>query len=492
MTLAALAAAAALLMLANLSGEAGNRRMDSEIWQPKLRFDLRLTGDGSQALPNGVAWNTSFGWPLLWHQSVAVAGLVGTKAVGECHSVSRLACNVVLWLAMLASLAGACEWLLRRYPPCLSWNLRTMLLAVGFIAAACGWFAAVRGRAVAQDPIIDSIGRSGSDRVSIEHWGPRWLEVIDAKRYFRRVTGVRLKYDSREAHTQRYHDRLLRLRWLDGLRYLDCEMDGALLEALDTLPRLRLLHVDSTFSRDAGRSRALLAAVGGIHGLEHLSLEWLEIDGGSLPLLAGLEHLKSLDLSHVSRPDKRQGGEPPLLSDLPALARLEAIDVSYADITDDDLACLTALPNLKTIAMAFTNVTDSGLKQLARCNSLEEVAIDDRALSSAGLEALNAIKRLKRLRVNVSRAPLSPTTYLVLDDGTQFDVAEGELERRHRALEVLRGSHPGIRIDGAGAMLEWHEDEKELSQYPVPSLWAPDDSPHIGFWNCWQWRKERW
>lgn len=34
------------------------------------------------------------------------------------------------------------------------------------------------------------------------------------------------------------------------------------------------------------------------------------------------------------------------------------------------------------------------------------------------------------------RAPLSPTTYLVLDDGTQFDVAESELDRCRRALEV--------------------------------------------------------
>ena len=58
--------------------------------------------------------------------------------------------------------------------------------------ALCGWYAAARNRANVQDPIPRRHGSSSRGRVWVEPRGPKWLNVVGADRYCRRIVGVEL------------------------------------------------------------------------------------------------------------------------------------------------------------------------------------------------------------------------------------------------------------------------------------------------------------
>lgn len=228
-----------LIALANLNQDRRWRRLDAVNPYEELRFDARDANEESVGNGNGLgivaSWNTSYGWPLLWRQSVGCAYVVGPPVVlGECFSASRLAGDVAMWLTLLAASAGASEWLTRRYKLRFRWGLRTMLSAVVLSAACCGWFAAVRNRANAQDAVFAT--RAWSDNsVLIERWGPRWPDVVGADRYCRRIVGVVLGKGWNPKQAQEHHECLIRLKRLPELQYLFCAMDPALSEALPEL-----------------------------------------------------------------------------------------------------------------------------------------------------------------------------------------------------------------------------------------------------------------
>jgi hypothetical protein len=495
LTLLLLCSIGGLLVLANLSQDVSFRRMNPEIWQPKLVFDLQEPRPDSNAYGNGtVVWvpvNLTSGWPLAWRQSVQALCIGPTVDAGRCYSPARLAANVVLWLALLAIPMVACECLLRRYRQRFCWNLRTMLAAVAVIAAGCGWFAFARNRAIAQDPVIEP-GGWYTKSVLLEQWGPKWLKVIGADRYCRRVMGVELSTDATDPTEQPDHDWLLRLKRLPDLQYLFCAMDPALPEALTELRQLRVLSVEGlSWEYDQQTSQKLLAAIGKLAQLEHLQLKWMKIDGPSLSCLAGLHNLKSLSLDGLSTAGAESGAGPTVLSSMPVLPRLRALDPNAYEVGDRDLHYLSAFPGLQSLNLDFAEVTGDGLSQLASLPALEELTLNGKALSAAGLEALSAAKRLKKLHVIASHGPLSPPTYLTLDDGAKLHVPESELDRSGRAFGALRQSHPGIVIDSDYDALDWHEDKKVLSQYAFPYPSVLNAAPPVTFWNCWQWRKER-
>lgn len=89
----------------------------------------RLTADG-------LATNVCYGWPLAWRGYTIVANLDISIGIVDWHyRASRLAGSRAVWFLMLAAPAAACEWLLRRYRPCLRWSLRTMLIAVALFGS---------------------------------------------------------------------------------------------------------------------------------------------------------------------------------------------------------------------------------------------------------------------------------------------------------------------------------------------------------------------
>jgi hypothetical protein len=498
LTLAVLAAIGAVIVLANLS-EGYSSRKSEKI--PRTPADLEFEVGEEPVL--GAYMNMSYGWPLRWRQYVIGSGWGFVNVIGECSSTGRLAGNLAFWLVMLAVPAGACEWLLRRYRPRFRFSLRTMLAATGLAAALCGWFVAARHRANVQQSLIDVI-EERDGQVWVERWGPKWLDNVGADRYRRRIAGVSLNVRAADDEEERKGQQLIDdLKRLPDLRYfsleasrLTPEMTAAVremqrLEALEIvvfdftadsstefgralrgMRRLRTLSVGQHALSlvDAEARREFLAAIGDQPRLEQLRLERWEIGGQELALLRGLGNLKSLALHDMLPPLGRSGRDPPLLSHLPALPRLETLDLLDSSVCDRDLRYVAALPRLKSLNLDDTHVTGAGLAELAPLESLEELTVDLDAESLAGFESLLKLKRLKRLHVEFFDAESwqSPDA---LRRKVQLQIPVDEIEGSVRALEALRKSNPGLVVDGDVESDLW-DDERMTPKGDVdPDRW---------------------
>ena len=494
LTLAVLAAIAGMIAMANLSEEYSLREVTKQPFNPSdQHFDV---GDPDASGLQGSYFNISCGWPLLWRQHVLGRGY-WYSVVGEYYSASRLAGNLAIWLSMLAAPAGLCEWLVRRYRPRVRFSLRTMLAVIGLAAALFAWCAATRNRANVQDPLIDAIqvhrGKVWVERWG-DRWGPKWLDLLGVERYRRRVVGVRLnvwgaggedddrdeqsllselkrlphlRYLSLEANrlTPEIADALSELRRLESLQIdvagLNANSGPMLSRALGGMLRLRTLDFAASLSwTDRGALRNCLEVIGKQRRLERLRLERLAIDGQDLAALAELTNLKSLTLEDLpTGPEQYLSPDPPLLSQLPALPRLETLDLTGSLVGDDDLPFVAAQPRLKVLNLGATDVTGAGLARLKPLARLEELTIDDLAESPAGCEAFLALKRLKTLHLPISNRHLQLSPDELRDEAAQGlneDFAEWL-----RALAALRESKPRFAIDGDVNASRW--DEKQIA-----------------------------
>lgn len=442
---------AALLGLANMSDDICQRHQEAWASPADLQFDVREVPDDRR----GITWmtNVSYGWPLLWRQHVIACSIAWANVQGECYSPGRLIGNALLWFVMMAVPTAVCEWLLRRYRPRLRWRLRTMLAAVGIMAALFGWFAAARNRADTQDALI-AVCQKNRTRAGIwnERFGPKWLELVGAERFRRYVRGVEFRDRGDDHESQAVFNNLGQL---PHLRYLFCEIRQLTPTMVNSLREMRGLRL---LSMDAGNLpicddneqiwRDCLEAIGAMAHLEQLHLDagQNKIDSESLAHFAGLANLQRLSLNSVRSDDQS------LLDHLPALPNLETVDLRNSAFGDQDLRTLTALPNLKSLNLADTEVTHLGLADLAASQSLEELTINSDAVTPAALESLLAIKRLNKLHIEgiswhrelSGHARIVP---LALDGGSAVGVAESDLDPYGNVLEALRRSKPGIIID---------------------------------------------
>ncbi|HUY92729.1 MAG TPA: hypothetical protein VMV10_28570 [Pirellulales bacterium] len=349
----------------------------------------------------------SCGWPLIWHRYVLLPW--DGRTVGWYYSAVRLAGDIVIWLALVATSCGTCEWLLRRYRPKPRWSLRTMLVVVGLCGALFAWFAAARNRADLQDSLITEIG-SGS--VRMERWGPKWLDLIGADRFRRHITRADVFASINDDGHEKLERILPALGRLPRLRYLELFIEGdhlppGMADALAKTRQLRALSIclNGTPYNDNDRRiwQECLAAIGKMAELEHLHLYRMKVPGTSLASLAGLTNLKRLILS---------------------------------DLTIDE-----------------QDVDAPMLANLARLPMLEELTIDVDMVTPAGLESLVALKRLRTLRINNRVFRIGDKT-LAIDQGDGIYVPADELKGFGRALKVLRNSRPGIVIYSDGSLSE--------------------------------------
>lgn len=499
LTFLVLLATATLLVLANLSYELG--RHSAGIPPSRLTFEV---GE-----PRGSDWlgirrcgSMSYGWPLLWKQYVVLSGY-GDVVVGWCYSAIRLAANVAMWLMMLAAPAAACEWVLRRYRLRLRWSLRTMLAAVALVGLFFGWFVWARDRANVEDAIIAEVRKRHGD-VWLQRWGPKWLDLVGADRYRRRIVGALVQpaaFDD-EDDNQALGALLRRLAGMPNFQYLylhlgdltpeTAQMLGdfpqlrmlriasrqvhsgairALAESLAAMRQLRVLSVtpgsayepsefvddedDAPWEHDEAMCREYLAAIGNITQLECLHLFGMSIHCGELEHLAGLTNLRMLSLESIDDGDEPRNSMP-MLFGLPALSRLEAIYVERhtsrdRKLTDDDLQYLTMLPRLKSLRLEVAS--GAALADLASIESLEDLSFSGAAVSAADLESLLSFKLLKKLHLPMDFKHPEPP------DGT-FEmlphVDPDELDASLRILAALRKKNPGIVIDGDWMALTWN------------------------------------
>jgi len=165
------------------------------------------------------------------------------------YSTVALAGNLVVWLLILVVSGVIWEWLMRRYRPRFRWSLRTMLIGVGLAAILCAWCAAARNRADESDAVIAGIG--GERRVYFERWGPKWLDVVGADRFRRRIVGALVWYVNDAKNHEKWNEQFFkRLARLPSLRFLDIHLDGftpGMAAALSDMRQLRMLNVDGCF-----------------------------------------------------------------------------------------------------------------------------------------------------------------------------------------------------------------------------------------------------
>jgi hypothetical protein len=231
-----------------------------------------------------------------------------------------------------------------------------------------------------------------------------------------------------------------------------------------------------------------LRVVGALTQLEWLSLQVLgrpqelRVPNESLAYLAGLSELHTLSLGLAT-------DDHPMLSHLPPLPRLEALDLSGLPINDEDLRRLPVLPRLKLFSLGSSGrspmrllCTRAGLAELASAESLEEVRLDGE--SPEHVLALLAFKRLKRLHLGGNQMGVGDrarqeffTRELMLLDGEAIHVYG--LEDFQRALAALRETNPCIIID-ADEMPIFRRmpdgdapDLEENTALERPSSWLP-------------------
>lgn len=477
LTLIVLMAIAGLLVLVNSIEEYGPRNK-----QPKTRLPAasELQFEAGEAGPpkGSFFFNLSYGWPLVWRQYVIFAWT--PEVVGENCSAGRLAANVAIWLAILATPAGVCEWLMRRCRPRLRFSLRTLLVATVLAAALCAWFATAFNRANVQDRLIVNLN-THEGRVWGERWGPKWLDQIGAERFCRRILGIHVEgvHFNEESFATTNDGQRLRLlddfRRLPDLQYLSLRVDELtpeIIAALGELRRLETLELEvqdelrpgmrQTLADTLGgmqRLRALsvlgtggfyedsqdcLAAIGSLGQLEHLRLVNWVLDGEDLALLAGLTNLKSLKLEDAVIEPGLPDSAPTLLASLPRLEKLEALDLEGSEVVDGDLPYIAWLPRLKSLNLNGVYLNGAALEELTPLESLEELAIDKYVTESAGLKALVELKQLKKLHSgyfdeSTWRSPdvLSKKLLLSLE----------EAEACSKAYTALRKANPGLVID---------------------------------------------
>jgi len=384
-----------------------------------------------------------------------------------------------------------------------------MLVAVGLVAAFCGWLVAARRRASLQDPII-AANKWPESGVVLERWGPQWLDFLGAAPYRRYIVGAKLGEDlylGGDLSDEDVLEHLKRLSQLPALRRLSLAVDRltpAMTDTLNEMPQLQVLSVAHRNGEpdDDRIPHECLAAIGELTQLEELSLGNMVIASESLECLENLGRLRSLRFDVCFRGDHGDDEDAvdhsPTFGQLPLLPQLEELDLNVYDVDDRDLRRIAALPRLKSLKLVNPAVTREGLAELGALKSLEELAIHDQSddiISAAGLESLIKVMHLKKLHLDryVSSKIGSDSIYKVtLDNGGEIAVPASEADAFLRALKALREAKPGILIDnrdysedlGAEEKIPWYDESdsdylRNLPQLPLGAF--PQTIPGDGF-----------
>ncbi len=223
--------------------------------------------------------------------------------------------------------------------------------------------------------------------------------------------------------------------------------DDELLRELSTLPKLRLLNVDST-TRVTPAGLAYIAAMPALEslnlydlgvtdddlrhiatrtglrelslsensitdaGLERLkdlkSLEKLRLDGNritdaGLVHLAGLTKLRELGLRNTSRAETGMEITDKGMEHLRGLKALREIDISGTAVTDAGLAYLAGFPELELLALSGSLITDKGMAYVAACRNLKSLILMYTQVGDEGLRRLAPLDKLERLDLSSYR-----------------------------------------------------------------------------------------
>jgi hypothetical protein len=170
-------------------------------------------------------------------------------------------------------------------------------------------------------------------------------------------------------------------------------------------------HIDRTNRHDAGTTTvAQTTRYGGwpsdfedseleyfydLHRVDSLSLaECDRITEGGLASLAGLNHLRGLDLARLGH------------------YRLAQYGLEQKVLSDACLVHLRKLPQLESLTLAGNRITDAGLPQIAGFANLKELDLVATEVSDAGLKYIQGMKNLSRVNLAATRVTKAGVTKL--------------------------------------------------------------------------------
>ncbi|HWB09913.1 MAG TPA: hypothetical protein VG826_11835 [Pirellulales bacterium] len=478
----------------------------------------------SRDIPRFWGPGPKYGWPWIWRWQDVQGWYGGSTELDQNYNTIWFAANLLVWVAMLSAAAFICEWLWRRFQPRFRWSLRTMLTMVTLVAATCGWCFALRERANLQDPIIAQADQHhDSPHLYLERWGPRWLDVVGADRFRRRIVGASVSCSDEDGTAF-----LGRLSSLPKMRYLDISVKhpiAGLAATLGSMGQVRILRIrDSGYHPNHAIPPGCIAAAGKLAQLEELHLEGVRLDD-SLRHLTSLKGLRSLSMGFHWWDDEREASPPEttdgigMLSHLPVLPRLELLELYAWDymVDEEDVRHLAGFPRLQSINLTGIDVADAALAGLGSLKALEELTIDGEMTTPARLRMLIPIEKLNALHIKrysrvtkqtLAALPLQRSldpeeahseaewsvlgaldslkelrfheqgafdtadrlTTLSVDRGDRVFALESELTELSKALDALRKAHPRIVIDSDR---KWFDRNRGVMRddsviYPVP------------------------
>lgn len=125
-------------------------------------------------------------------------------------------------------------------------------------------------------------------------------------------------------------------------------------------------------------------------GVEQVAIPQTAITNEGLRQIAGLQELRSLDVSATAVSDDG-------IAHLAGLRRLQTLVLSATGVTDRGLEQLSTLKELQRLALVGTMVSDAGLPALARLPELMELDLDGCDITDSGIEALSNLQSLRKL-----------------------------------------------------------------------------------------------
>ena len=298
-------------------------------------------------------------------------------------------------------------------------RLRTLLVAVAIIGAACAWLAARLASAkrehdavvallradvlVDYDYSLDSDGRSARAEPS----APKWLRSVLGDEFFNHVVNLyagpsddgALKYVKDLPSLRRLsiqggdlgfaHDindsSMASLSDLSALKHLTEVIIGGRsitdrgLAHLDGLPYVEKLTLGDTGS--TGNGLRFLPAP---ERLAELVISGPAINDEGLAVLDRFRCLKSLDLTidDVGISTMRRIGN---------LKDLRALTIASPGLIDDELGPLTGLSDLRLLELKQCPVTDEGIKQLSPLKQLSRLTFRNTKVTPAGEKSLRKL-----------------------------------------------------------------------------------------------------
>ncbi len=153
-------------------------------------------------------------------------------------------------------------------------------------------------------------------------------------------------------------------------------------------PTLKEFHAEAPAVTEKG-----IIAIAAMKKLQIVNLSGSAVTAKSIEALSGLQDLRQLDLTHSASIDDAS------IVALKGHPKLEAIDLSFTNLTDDSLSTILSIPKLKSVRLVGTKITDKGLAKLAAAASLTQIAVGSELITDEGVSSLSPNSDLSQLEI---------------------------------------------------------------------------------------------